>query len=138
MLLEALQQYERKACEVNAKADASKKLPKVLVIVTGKGEEKEKYMNEVMRLEKDENWTWVRLRSMWLEASQYPTLLGASIFLLLIKLTHAFVGSADLGICMHASSSKLDLPMKVVDMFGCGLPVEALSYDWCVPLCRIK
>ncbi|KLO11298.1 hypothetical protein SCHPADRAFT_831389 [Schizopora paradoxa] len=114
MLLEALRQYEKKACEINSATDeASKRLPKVLVIVTGKGEGKERYMNEVVRLERDEKWTWVRLRSMWLEASQYPTLLG----------------SADLGISMHASSSKLDLPMKVVDMFGCGLPVEALSYD---------
>lgn len=110
ILLSALSLYDKRAREANKGAVTV--FPKVLMIVTGKGPLKNKYMKEVEKLQ--EGWEWVRCVSMWLESEDYPVLLG----------------SADLGISLHSSSSQLDLPMKVVDMFGCGLPVCALDFTW--------
>src|SRR5262249_59722186 len=38
------------------------------------------------------------------------------------------LGAADVGISLHRSASGVDLPMKIADMFGAGLPVLALDY----------
>jgi beta-1,4-mannosyltransferase len=54
----------------------------------------------------------VKIEAKWLEIDDYPKM----------------VGSCDLGVCMHMSSSNLDLPMKVVDMFSCRLPCFAYDY----------
>ncbi|GEM10494.1 beta-1,4-mannosyltransferase, glycosyltransferase family 33 protein [Rhodotorula toruloides] len=89
---------------------AARKLPKIVVLVTGKGAGKKAFEADVERLER--KWDWVRARTEWLEREDYPRLLG----------------SADLGVSLHTSTSGIDLPMKVVDMFGCGLPVLALDF----------
>lgn len=75
MLLEALGMYEEKA------RSAKGKLPKVLMVVTGKGPDRDKYMTQVEKLqsggEGSPGWEYVRCVGMWLEASDYPILLGA-------------------------------------------------------------
>ncbi len=83
--------------------------PPVLVIVTGKGPLKAHYE----RLFKDIVLVKVFIQTIWLDVEDYPKLLGSS----------------DLGVCLHTSTSGVDLPMKVVDMFGCGLPVAAVRYE---------
>ncbi|KAF6766428.1 mannosyltransferase [Ephemerocybe angulata] len=109
ILLQALAIYELRAQELS-RPGSEGTLPKLLAIVTGKGPLKQKYMEEVNEMQK--SWDWVRCISLWLEAEDYPVLLGG----------------ADLGVSLHSSSSGLDLPMKIVDMFGCGLPVCALNF----------
>ncbi|MFQ6630481.1 hypothetical protein Gotur_008662 [Gossypium turneri] len=92
--------------------------PRLLFIITGKCPEKEKYEEKIKRL----NLKRVAFRTMWLSTEEYPLLLG----------------SADLGVYRHTSSSGLDLPMKVVDMFGCGLPVCAVSYSCIDELVKVE
>jgi beta-1,4-mannosyltransferase len=52
------------------------------------------------------------VRTAWLEPGDYPVL----------------VGMADAGLCLHQSSSGLDLPMKLADFRGVAVPVCAYDY----------
>ncbi|XP_066131044.1 chitobiosyldiphosphodolichol beta-mannosyltransferase [Saccopteryx bilineata] len=101
ILLAALEKFEQRILK-------GESLPPLVCVITGKGPLKEYYS----RLIGQKRFQHIQVCTPWLEAEDYPLLLG----------------SADLGVCLHKSSSGLDLPMKVVDMFGCCLPVCALNF----------
>ncbi|KAK4188773.1 hypothetical protein QBC35DRAFT_473331 [Podospora australis] len=100
ILLDALAQY----------ASSGSTVP-VLAIITGKGPQKEMYLRKIDQLTRAGKLPNVRITTAFLPFEDYAKLLAC----------------ADLGICLHMSSSGVDLPMKVVDMFGAGLPVAAYS-----------
>lgn len=130
ILLDALSIYEQRA------RTAHGRLPRVLMFVTGKGPLRELYMRKARGMQDREGdpWQWVHIISTWLEPGDYPLLLGKLLLTSTSRHSNAEsavdVGSADLGISLHSSSSALDLPMKIVDMFGCGVPVCALDFAW--------
>ena len=99
------------ALDIYQSSVASAKLPKLLVLITGKGHLRKGFEKAVAAREAN-SWKDIAVRCTFVPARDYPTLLGC----------------ADLGVSLHTSSSGLDLPMKVVDMFGCSVPVLAKGY----------
>ncbi|KAF9695137.1 hypothetical protein EKO04_006768 [Ascochyta lentis] len=100
LLLDAL-------CTYSAQVTANPTLPKILAIITGKGPQRDHYLSKIRTLNQENKLQNIVIRTAWLTTSNYAALLAA----------------ADLGVSLHTSSSGVDLPMKVVDMFGAGLPV---------------
>ncbi|KAG9238992.1 chitobiosyldiphosphodolichol beta-mannosyltransferase [Amylocarpus encephaloides] len=84
-----------------------KDLTPILAIITGKGPQKQMYLDRITSLVEQSKLRNITIKTAWLSTEDYATLLACS----------------DLGVCLHKSSSGVDLPMKVVDMFGAGLPV---------------
>lgn len=74
MLFHALRVYEKRV--KRQPKTGLNTLPKVLMIVTGKGPLRDAYMEKVTKLQMDEQWEFVRCVSLWLEATDYPLLLG--------------------------------------------------------------
>jgi beta-1,4-mannosyltransferase len=86
--------------------------PTLLILITGRGPLRKRFEERVA----GRPGSQVHLCTMWLDPGEYPRVLAA----------------ADLGLCLHRSASGLDLPMKVADMFGVGLPVCAFDYGPCL------
>jgi len=89
-------------------AAPGRRFPDLVILVTGDGARRAQFERRFAGLPARR----VQLRARWLEPDDYPRV----------------VGSADLGLCLHRSSSGLDIPMKVADLFGAGVPVCALDY----------
>ena len=93
-------------------AVVGRRFPDLVMLVTGDGARRAEFERRFAGLPARR----VHLRARWLEPEDYPRV----------------VGSADLGLCLHRSSSGLDIPMKVADLFGAGVPVCALDYGVCL------
>jgi len=101
LLIAALSRYSELA------STSKPHLPEILAIITGKGPQRDAYLKEISDRKSAGELQKVTIKSTWLSTTDYAKLLA----------------SADLGVSLHTSSSGVDLPMKVVDMFGAGLPV---------------
>jgi beta-1,4-mannosyltransferase len=102
LVLEALERAERQLIKL---ADPN---PLLAVFLTGRGPLREAFEQRAAR----RNFKAIAVRTLWLEPADYPTL----------------VGMADLGLCLHQSASGLDLPMKLADLRGAGVPVATYDY----------
>jgi beta-1,4-mannosyltransferase len=99
LLLEALERAERQL-----KAET----PMLAVLLTGRGPLRAPFEMRLAR----RHLKSIAVKTLWLEPADYPTL----------------IGMADLGLCLHQSSSGLDLPMKLADLAGAGVPVAVYDY----------
>ena len=115
LLLEALERAERTLTRARSAAAAGANPgeaaggAELAVFLTGRGPQRETFEQRAAR----RNFKAIAVRTAWLEPADYPTL----------------VGMADLGLCLHQSSSGLDLPMKLADLRGAGVPAAAYDYS---------
>lgn len=71
LLLEALEVYNR----VASTACDGGGLPRILVMVTGKGPLRDMYMGKIQEAQRA--WNFVQCISAWLDSADYPLLLGS-------------------------------------------------------------
>lgn len=108
LLLDALQHYNQSIIEQSDLESKQMRLPKLVCVITGKGPLKAYYEEKIQNMK----FEHIDIVLPWLSAEDYSKM----------------VGSCDIGVSLHSSSSGVDLPMKVVDLFGCGIPVLAYKY----------
>jgi beta-1,4-mannosyltransferase len=93
-------------------ASGSRRFPDLVILVTGDGARRARFERRFAGRQARR----VQLRARWLEPQDYPKVLAC----------------ADVGLSLHRSSSGLDIPMKVADFFGAGVPVCTLDYGACL------
>lgn len=119
LLLEALERAERtltrarsaeaSGANANHAPGAQADPPALAVFLTGLGPLRATFEQRAAR----RNFKAIAVKTAWLDPADYPT----------------FIGMADLGLCLHQSSSGLDLPMKLADLRGAGVPVATYEYS---------
>lgn len=107
-LFTAMVEYEKHCVAMEGQKHTARRL---ILVITGKGERKAMYQEFVQ--ENRPKWKYISIEMIWFKPDDYPRM----------------VACADVGVCLHYSSSGTDLPMKVVDMFGTGLPALAANYQ---------
>lgn len=112
MLLQSLQELDERI----SSEQSNSSLLKVFCLLTGKGALKESYEEHISRLPLQH----VVVCTCWLEPTDYPVLLAC----------------ADLGVSLHTSTSGMDLPIKILDYFGCEVPVCAYKFPGLSELVR--
>lgn len=106
LLLEALERTERRL--VAERGPAQPGATDLVVLMTGRGPLRAAFEARATR----RTFTRLAVRTVWLEPADYPVA----------------IGMADLGICLHQSSSGRDLPSRLAEFRGCGVPVCAYDY----------
>ena len=106
LLLDAVASYDA------ALARGGEGHPDLLLVLTGDGPLRDSFRQRIDRLELRR----VHVRAHWLAPDDYPD----------------FLAAADLGVSVHHSTSGCDLPMKIADLHGAGVPVCALDYGPCL------
>jgi beta-1,4-mannosyltransferase len=106
LLLHALELWDAGRDTVAGADDAAR--PVLEIVITGRGPGRESFERELAA----RRWRRSRVRTHWFSHQDYTKLLAC----------------ADLGLCLHRSSSGVDLPMKLADFAAAGLPACALDY----------
>lgn len=89
--------------------DERLKTRKLVLVMSGQGPCKQNWQRRFERT----HFNNINVIFKWFEAKDYPLI----------------VASADYGICMHNSTSGVDLPIKILDLQSCKVPVLAYEYS---------
>jgi beta-1,4-mannosyltransferase len=106
LLLEALERTERRLVASRGRGEPNE--PDFVMLLTGRGPLRTEFEARAAR----RSFTRVAVRTAWLEPADYPVV----------------IGMADAGICLHQSSSGRDLPIRLAEFRGCGVPVCVYDY----------
>jgi len=91
------------------KYDEKPRSCRLILIMSGQGPYKTYWKSKFEQTKFDQ----IKVIFKWFKTEDYPLI----------------VGSVDYGICMHNSTSGVDLPIKILDLHSCEVPVLAYRYS---------